>query len=262
MRKNHSMPMAMDFSYMRYEHMRVTRSHDHLPSNERPGMFNRSSSLADLAYVALPGLTSRVTRNRSAVSLTNLSDVFNDHPEVESPVYIEATASRSLVMTVFVALISTFLYGYNNGNMNTPANAMRASLGIPATALTPEGLAVAIPSNDTLWGFVVSIFSLGALLGCNSSSQVRARLRLVYATLALTPHLSRPELAPSPISTARARAGSCHAAHGTGGMPRPARHVPRASHARRPVPMRPALPWPVRSSPTGGGARRSSYGTR
>ena len=165
----------MDFSYMRYEHMRTTRSHDHLPAGDRPGMFSRKSSLADLAYVALPGLTSRVTRHRSTTSLTNLSDTFSDMPEAESPVYIEGSASRPLVHTIGVALLSTLLYGYNNGNMNTPATAMRASLGIPATAMTPDGKMVLMHSNDTLWGFVVSIFALGALLGCNSSSQLADR---------------------------------------------------------------------------------------
>jgi len=169
------MPQQMDFSYMRYEHMRTTRSHDHLPQTDRSGGFNRASSLADLAYVALPGLTSRVTRNNSAVSLANLSDAFSDMPEVESPIVLETEVSRSLVNTIGVALMSTFLYGYNNGNMNTAATSMRASLGIPAFALTPDGKEVPMHSNDTLWGFVVSIFALGALLGCNSSSQLADR---------------------------------------------------------------------------------------
>lgn len=154
LRKNFSMPQQMDFSYMRYEHMRTTRSHDHLPISDRSGTFSRTSSLADLAYIALPGLTSRVTRNRSAVSLANLSDAFSDVPEVESPVYMEGGVSSSLVHTIGVALLSTLLYGYNNGNMNTPAFAMRASLGIPTMALTPEGQPVPMHSNDTLWGFV------------------------------------------------------------------------------------------------------------
>ena len=154
MRKNYSAPNAMDFSYMRYEHMRGTRSHDHLPANGRLHMFSRTSSLADLAYVALPGLTSRVTRNRSSVSLANIRDTFSGMPELESPIIIEGGVSRSLISTVGVALLSTLLYGYNNGNMNTSAAAMRASLGIPRTALTPEGMSVPMHSNDTLFGFV------------------------------------------------------------------------------------------------------------
>ena len=60
--------------------------------------------------------------------------------------------SRPLVQSVGVALLSTLLYGYNNGNMNTPALSIRTAIGIPSVALTPEGVSVPIPSNDTLWG--------------------------------------------------------------------------------------------------------------
>ena len=132
-------------------------------------MFKRTSSLADLAYIALPGLTSRVSRDSATVSLVHLSDAFSDMPEHESPTYVEGGMSSSLFMTVGAALLSTLLYGYNNANLNTPAAAMRSSLGIPPTVLTPEGVSVSLPSNDMLWSFVVSIFSLGALLGCSSS---------------------------------------------------------------------------------------------
>ena len=101
-------------------------------------------------------------------------------------------------MTVGVSLLSTFLYGYNNGNMNTPATSMRTSLGIPSVVLTPEGVAVPIPQNDMLWGFVVSIFSLGALLGCNSSSQLADRWGrktfLLFDPLQAAPRGSNPAL--------------------------------------------------------------------
>lgn len=176
LRKNHSVPTGVsalassDFSYMRYEYMRTARSHDRLPGgNEEHAMFKRTSSLADLAYIALPGLTSRVSRDSATVSLVHLSDAFSDMPEHESPTYVEGGMSSSLFMTVGAALLSTLLYGYNNANLNTPAAAMRSSLGIPPTVLTPEGVSVSLPSNDMLWSFVVSIFSLGALLGCSSS---------------------------------------------------------------------------------------------
>ena len=88
LRKNHSVPTGVsalassDFSYMRYEYMRTARSHDRLPGgNEEHAMFKRTSSLADLAYIALPGLTSRVSRDSATVSLVHLSDAFSDmHP--------------------------------------------------------------------------------------------------------------------------------------------------------------------------------------
>ena len=68
------------------------------------GTFSRTSSLADLAYVAIPGLTSRVARNRSVTSLANLSDAFSDFPGAESPVYIEGRLSRPLVQSVCVVV--------------------------------------------------------------------------------------------------------------------------------------------------------------
>lgn len=178
MRHNNSVPVMSDFSYLRYEHMRTARStsHSHLPERDQhSGIFSRTSSLADLAYVALPGLTSRVARNQSVVSLANLTDAFSEMPENESPVYIEGGTSRALLQAVAVSLLSTLMYGFNNGNMNTPAPAIRSSLGIPPTIIGADGATVRMHQNDTLWGFVVSIFALGALVGCNSSSQLADR---------------------------------------------------------------------------------------
>ena len=48
-------------------------SHADLSNNDlMHGGFSRTSSLADLAYIAMPGLTSRVSCNRSVVSLSHL----------------------------------------------------------------------------------------------------------------------------------------------------------------------------------------------
>ena len=97
MRKNNSVPVSMDFSYMRYEHMRaIARSNSH-DLNARQ-TFSRASSLADLAYVAVPGLTSRVMRTNSTASLANLSDVFTDSgaPQGEA-IVVEGGVSGPLV---------------------------------------------------------------------------------------------------------------------------------------------------------------------
>ena len=98
MKKNYSTPGSSTFTlerqYVDFERMRSTRSHADLslgPTSSTP--FSRTSSLADLAYVALPGLTSRVSRNNSVVSLQNLSDAFSDMPEAESPVIVEVWQS-------------------------------------------------------------------------------------------------------------------------------------------------------------------------
>ena len=142
--------------------------------------FDRASSLADLAYVAISGLTSRVTRSGSVTSLANIGDVFSDYPGSESPAYIspayiEGHLSRPLVESVCVVLLSSLMYGYNCGNMNTSAPSIRAVLSIPSEAWTPEGESVPQRNNDRMWAFVVSIFCLGALLGCNSSAQLADR---------------------------------------------------------------------------------------
>lgn len=156
---------------------RAARSHDVLPrgAGSVGGVFSRDTSLADLAYVALPGLTSRVSRAFSVVSLANLTDAFSDLPAYESPVYIKGGLNANLALTVGVAMLSTFMYGYSMGNLNTPAGPIRAALGVPSEALTPDGVAVPMPSSDTIWSFVISIFSLGALVGCQSSARLADR---------------------------------------------------------------------------------------
>jgi len=151
-------------------------SHDNLSGNDLvQGGFSRTSSLADLAYVAMPGLTSRVSHNGSVVSLSHLSDAFLEMPEYESPVFIESKPTYRLILSTFITMISTFMCGYNTGCMNTSAPGIRSAVGIPDTVLTPDGVSVAMPSNDYLWGFVVSIYCLGALVGCNSSTSLADR---------------------------------------------------------------------------------------
>ena len=179
---SNSMPNGMD--YMRSEDMQSDAailiestsrwSTGGMGSKSFPS-FSRTSSLADLAYVAIPGLTSRVTRNNSVTSLANISDAFSDFPGSESPVYIEGQLSRPLVESVCVVLLSSLMYGYNCGNMNTSAASIRATLSIPPEAWTPESETVRLQANDSIWAFVVSIFCLGALLGCNSSAQLADR---------------------------------------------------------------------------------------
>lgn len=165
MNRTNSTPVEMNLAstsdYRRYdEHMRKTQSHADLGSSHSSlvGGFSRTSSLADLAYLAVPGLTSRVVHNNSVVSLANLSDNFTEMPEHESPIVLQGGPSRPLWGSAIVALLSTLMYGYNNANMNTPAKPMRAALGIPTSALTPDGVVVPLPSNDMIWSFIISIF--------------------------------------------------------------------------------------------------------
>jgi len=161
-------------SYLRDQLLLASRSSENLVDG-CVGGFSRTSSLADLAYVAVPGLTQRVVHNRSVVSLANLSDNFSEIPAHESPVVLTGGSSRPLAGAAAVAMLSTLMCGYSLGSMNTLSKPLRAALGIPPAALTPEGVAIPLPSNDLLWSLIVSIFMLGALLGCNATTALTDR---------------------------------------------------------------------------------------
>ena len=167
-----SVPSEMDYLHSREDGL--VDSSKFWPDSAHH-LFNRASSLADLAYVALPGLTSRVARNRSVTSLASLSDTFSDLPMRESPVYVQGGLSRPLVSTVCVVLFSSLMHGFNCGNMSTPAASIRASLGVPPSVLTVDGVSVPMPANDSIWAFAVCIFCLGALVGCHASAQLADR---------------------------------------------------------------------------------------
>ena len=126
-----------------------------------------ASPLHDLAPVALPGLATRVTRNSSVgISLDSLGDAFQLDPSADTVVTIEGGYTSALMWASGVAVLSSMQYGYNLGNMNTAADAMRTSLGIPVGSL----------DDDNIWGLCVSIFCLGALVGCSVSASFSDRL--------------------------------------------------------------------------------------
>ena len=149
--------------------------------------FNRGSALADLSYLALPGLTSRVAR-RARIPTTAATDTVSrtasylrlemigasasglSAAEREQLLpsggdeYVEETGlTPALGKSVGVALISSFMYGFNGANMNTQAGVQRAALGIPTSAGA---------SADNVWALCVSLFCIGALLGCNLSGSL------------------------------------------------------------------------------------------
>jgi MFS family permease len=82
-----------------------------------------------------------------------------DEEYVDESVGLTPALSKS----VGVALISSFMYGYNGANMNTQAGVQRVALGIPV-----GGGAAA----DNVWSLCVSLFCIGALLGCNLSGSL------------------------------------------------------------------------------------------
>mmetsp|Transcript_14678 Transcript_14678/g.34935 ORF Transcript_14678/g.34935 Transcript_14678/m.34935 type:complete len:271 (-) Transcript_14678:1261-2073(-) len=160
--------------------------------------FHRASPLADLSYLALPGLTSRVAvkfgarvpksvsglgrRNASYMRLETLN---KKEKELEGlslgEDYAEETAglTPALGKSVAVALLSSAMYGFNGANMNTQAGVQRAALGIPGSAGA---------TGDNIWSACVSLFCIGALLGCNLSGSLadkwgRKKFLLVSAVI-------------------------------------------------------------------------------
>ena len=106
----------------------------------------RDSPLHDLAPVALPGLTSRVSRNASvALSLDELSAAFDASPDEDQVIQVEGGFSRPLLLSALLSSVCAWNYGFMLGSMNTAAMSMRRSLGIETD--TPE--------NDVVWGLCV-----------------------------------------------------------------------------------------------------------
>ena len=100
-------------------------------------MQHKESPLHDLAPVALPGLTSRVSRNNlTSLSLNELDAAFERVPDPESVMHVAGGFSRELVSAAGLAVICAWNYGFMLGSMNTASAAMRRTLGIASD--TPE----------------------------------------------------------------------------------------------------------------------------
>ena len=158
-----------------------------------PSTMSRQDSFADLPLVALPGLTSRVSISGMSSSMSasqaDLPEFFRRASFSASDLAelglteVQGGWTLPLVLSLVGALMPALLFGFNNGNMNTPALVMRAALGISAPAAGCVRPDVA-SSNDALWGFCVSGFCLSALVGSAAGGPVadhrgrRAFLRL------------------------------------------------------------------------------------
>ena len=198
-----------NFSVPSFQRVFSERSRELLPRRRSTtdALFNdmQQSPLHDLAPIALPGLSTRVTRNSSVgVSLDSLGDAFILGPAADTVVTIEGGYSGALLWASGVAVLSALQFGFNLGNMNTAAEAMRLRLGVPFD----NGDGTHSVDNDNVWGLCVSIFCLGALLGCSGSASFSDRLgrravllgtSLVYALGAL---LEAASAIPSPCPSA------------------------------------------------------------
>ena len=72
-----------------------------------------------------------MTRNSSVgVSLDSLSDAFILGPAADTVVTVEGGYSVALLWASGVAVLSALQFGFNLGNMNTAAEAMRLRLGV------------------------------------------------------------------------------------------------------------------------------------
>ncbi len=126
------------------------------------------SPLFDLAPLALPGLSSRVSRNFSvSMSLNELSHAFDDYADEDKIVRMDTQLPTPLLSAAALAVISSWNYGFIMGSMNTASVAMRETLGIPITAG---------PDADFAWSLCVSIFCLGALIGCAAAAPLATSL--------------------------------------------------------------------------------------
>lgn len=150
--------------------LRPVRSEQDLAEMNSMGMFTRKSSFADVPYLALPGISSRVSLAASQ-SQQSVGSELDVRFIPQGDMTLMPTFTPALLKATFAALLSAFQFGYNNGNMNTQADVMRESLSIPAHA--PNG--TPLGANDSIWGFCVSVFCLGALVGCNLSGQLADR---------------------------------------------------------------------------------------
>ena len=148
----------------------------------------KNSPLLDLPPMAIPGLCSRVmVGKRMACRLDSMHKPFEKHPNlgdsecedglVDEMVEMEGGCTRPLLLAACVALMPAFQYGFNNGDMNTAAGVIRKDLGIPI------GMGVA---SDTVWGMNVSIFCIGALVGCSAGSSLAERLGRRRAVLMIS----------------------------------------------------------------------------
>ena len=191
------------------------------------GIGSRSNSMNDLPFVAIAGMTSRVSiGNITSASQLDLQDLFRASISDDLPLDIEAVEVEGgwtwhLVLSAGVALLSALAFGYNNGNMNTQAAVMRDALGIPEhldSGCVPTGESAALPANDVLWGFCVSGFCLSALLGSTVAGQVADRhgRRLfllgnsaIYLIGAVLEAASGPLTLPDPTDDAAKAAQFC-----------------------------------------------------
>lgn len=121
------------------------------------------SPLFDLAPLALPGLSSRVSRNFSvSMSLDQIGAAFTGFADDEEQlVHMEGGYSFPLMSAAALAVISSWNYGFIMGSMNTPSGPIRETLGISAGTGADA---------DFAWSLCVSIFCLGALLGCAAAA--------------------------------------------------------------------------------------------
>ena len=152
------------------------RLHDGSSGSE--SSLQAASSFSDLPLLALPGLASRVSIAGTSASQNDLRAFFDTavadgHIEVDA-MTVEGGLTPSLVLSTAGALASSLMFGLNNANMNTPAAAMRASLGLPSSlpagCAAGEAVHAQLLENDVTWSLIVSILCLGALVGSASAA--------------------------------------------------------------------------------------------
>lgn len=140
------------------------------------------SPLFDLAPLALPGISQRVThKNKVSMDIGDLYAPFlkrNDSVESTHTLDVRDGFTEGLLKAAFVAVLPAAQFGFNIASMNTGSRAMRADLGIPVSGAS---------ANDTIWGFCIAVFCMAAPFGTQGAARVDflGRRRAIFANSAL-----------------------------------------------------------------------------
>lgn len=98
--------------------LRPVRSEQDLADMNSLGMFTRRSSFADVPYLALPGINSRVSCTTSRTSAqSELGESFMG----VSDVTLMPSFTSALLKATFTALLSAFQFGCERAHARTPA---------------------------------------------------------------------------------------------------------------------------------------------
>lgn len=138
-------------------------------------ILSMKSPLRDLAPIAQPGLSQRVMRRGSLMSVADdpAMDVTLSLESIRSEDVVEVSlVTRTLILATIAACMPAMQYGFNLASMNTAAPAMRADLGIQKASA--DG--TVMPGNNFIWSLCVSALPMAGMIGCKVGAALADRL--------------------------------------------------------------------------------------